>query len=110
MRAAVTEAKQSAGVGQHFAHRLVIAVGVVDDREEQEIVELLGQVVIGDLLWARIALRSDRGDALLARGLVIGRRAAHYEHLVPAADHVLPRLRQPCELALGRLLGEKLGA
>ncbi len=110
MRAAVAEPEKRARISQHFAHRRVVAVGVVDDREEQEPVEPLDQVIIDDLLRAQIAARGNRRDALLRRRLVIGCGTGHDVHAVPAAHHVLPRLGQPGELGLRRLLREKLPA
>src|SRR5579884_646395 len=100
MRAAVAEAQQCPRIGQHLAHRPVIAVGVVDDREEQKSVEPFDQVIIGDFLRARILARGNGGDALVRRRLIIGSGAGHHIHAIPAPDHVLPRLRQPGELAL----------
>ena len=55
MRAAVAEAQQRRGIGQHLADRPVIVDDVVRDREEQEAVETLGQIVVGDFLRARVA-------------------------------------------------------
>ena len=39
---------------------LAVAVGIIDDRKEQEIVEPFRQIIVGDLLRARIAAESLR--------------------------------------------------
>ena len=54
MRAAVAKAEQRAGIDQQLADLLVIAMDVADDREEEEMVLALGQVVVGDFLRRRL--------------------------------------------------------
>ncbi len=97
MRAAVAQSQERAGVGQHLANGLVVAIGVVDHREEQIAVLGLGEIIVSDLV-GRASLAGGNGGAARLLGRLVVRRVSHDEELVPARGDELPELRQAAYL------------
>ena len=105
MRAAVGEPEHGARVEHHLADRLEVAVDVVRERREQELLAVaLEQPVERDLLGpAPLALGGGR-DALLRGRLVVGRIAEREDPAPVRHQHARDRV------ARRRLLGEELRA
>src|SRR5260370_41032129 len=83
MRAAVAQSQERAGVGQHLANGLVVAIGVGDHREEQIAVLGLGEIIVSDLV-GRASLAGGNGGGARLLGRLVVRRVSRDAELVPA--------------------------
>jgi len=109
MRAAVAQAEQAGRIVEHFENWRVVARYVVHHREIEILALAAGDVVVGDFVGRTTFARSDRGDALFRRRLVI-RRVAHDIEPVPLARHRLAELRELGDVGVRRRFGENLPA
>src|SRR5260221_10006496 len=89
MRAAVAQSQERAGVGQHLANGLVVAIGVVDHREEQIAVLGLGEIIVSDLV-GRASLAGGNGGAARLLGRLVVRRVSPDQEPFPAPGDELP--------------------
>ncbi len=92
--AAVTQAEDGRGVQQLLADGLVVALGVVEQRQHDEaLAVVLEQGVVEDVLLGAPGGLGDAPDGGLAGGLVVGRLAHHVE----ALDHHVEEGPDPVE-------------
>ena len=97
---------QRVGRGDHLAHHVEIAAGIVGDRQiEDALAVAFDQQVVDDLLGRAAFARRAGGDAVLGRRFVV-RRIAQRIHAIPALDP----LGAPAALErLGQDAGAELG-